>query len=58
MMECTSAIIEKRKELNLLDWEAREVMELLYKIQELGEAQSQFFNFAFGEIVKELSKDV
>jgi len=58
LMKCTEAIIEKRNELKLSDKEARKVMELLYKIQDLNEVESLFFDFAFGEIVKELSKDV
>lgn len=57
-MKCTASIIEKRNELNLLDWEAREVMQVLHTIQGLNKSQQEFLSFALGKIVRELSENV
>jgi len=58
MLKCTKAIIEQRKKLKLSDTEAKEVMQLLHGIQSLNRKQSQFFSFAFDEIVEETAQNV
>ena len=54
MMKCTTAIIEKSKELNLSDKDKKEVMQILHDLQDLNEGQRVFFMFSFNAILKEL----
>ena len=58
LLKCTGKIIEQRNKLKLSDKEAKEVMQLLHGIQSLNRKQSQFFSFAFGEIVEEITENV
>ena len=58
LMKCTRAIIFKKNELELSDKESKEVMQLLHDIQSLNRKQTQFFSFAFGEIVEEIAENV